>query len=127
MHTPLPQPRLDFLIHEQDHRVGHLQPVTGVCGDESAEPSASGSTTSSLNRASLAKVDQSVGNPAASIAPPPAASYAVTSDASVAQARVRAMAMPIMQSAASSGREAARAAAPEGLGLPMASLKDAPQ
>jgi hypothetical protein len=94
---------------------------------ELAEPSASGPTTSSLNRASLAKVHQSVGNPAASTAPPPAASYAVTSDASVAEARVRAMATPIIESAANSDREAARAAASEGLGLPLASLKDAPQ
>jgi conjugal transfer pilus assembly protein TraV len=93
----------------------------------SAEPSAMGPTTSSLNRASLAKVDQSVGTPAASTTPPPAASYAVTSDGSVAQARIRSMAEPVIQSAANSGREAARAAAPEGLALPLASLKDAPQ
>jgi hypothetical protein len=37
------------------------------------------------------------------------------------------MAEPVMQSAANSGREAARSAAPEGLALPVTSLKDAPQ
>lgn len=101
-----------------------VSPGTG--SSASAEP-APAQTTASLNRTSLAKAGEAPRPPAVASAPPPNVSYGVTSDASIAQARVRSMALPIMQSAADSGREAARAAAPEGLALPLTALKDAPR
>jgi hypothetical protein len=51
----------------------------------------------------------------------------MTSDPQVAQARVKAMATPVMIDAIESGRDAAKAAAPAGFALPLGSLKDAPK
>jgi conjugal transfer pilus assembly protein TraV len=109
--------------------------TASASGVPSSAPSPSpGPTTASLNSGSLAKVEQdataarvSPSAPFPALASPsqPAA-YPATSDAGVAQARVRAMATPLMQSAAESSREALRAQAPQGL-PPLSSLKDAPQ
>jgi conjugal transfer pilus assembly protein TraV len=80
--------------------------------------------TADLNKASLARVSQSS---AATAKTPVQPSYAMTSDPQVAQARVKAMASPVMIGAIESGRDAAKAAAPAGFALPLGTLKDAPK
>ncbi len=99
----------------------NLQPTTSA----SAAPEASQPDhTADLNKASLARVSQSSAVAAKAPAQPV---YAVTSDPQVAQARVKAMASPVMIGAIESGRDAAKAAAPAGFALPLGSLKDAPK
>jgi conjugal transfer pilus assembly protein TraV len=80
--------------------------------------------TADLNKASLARVSQSS---AVSAKTPVQPAYPMTSDPQVAQARVKAMATPVMIGAVESGRDAAKAAAPAGFALPLGSLKDVPK
>lgn len=87
---------------------------------EAAQPD----DTSDLNKASLARVSQSS---AVSAKTPDQPAYPMTSDPQVAQARVKAMATPVMIDAIESGRDAAKAAAPTGFALPLGSLKDVPK
>jgi conjugal transfer pilus assembly protein TraV len=80
--------------------------------------------TADLNKASLARVSQTSAVAAKAPAQP---AYAITSDPQVAQARVQAMATPVMIGAIESGRDAAKAAAPAGFAVPLGALKDAPK
>ncbi len=94
-----------------------------------SQPTASASAappdhTADLNKASLARVSQSS---AVSAKTPVQPAYPMTSDPQVAQARVKAMATPVMIGAVESGRDAAKAAAPAGFALPLGSLKDVPK
>ena len=78
--------------------------------------------TADLNKASLARVSQSS---AVTAKTPVQPAHAMTSDPQVAQARVKAMATPVMIGAIESGRDAAKAAAPAGFAVPLGALKDA--
>lgn len=80
--------------------------------------------TADLNKASLARVSQTSAVAAKAPAQP---AYAITSDPQVAQARVKAIATPVMIGAIESGRDAAKAAAPAGFALPLGTLKDGPK